>query len=301
MSELILTVLAIAGLQADSAALRRLAAERDSLEQTYQAALRAAGDQHPLDTLATDGLVVVVPARFRRAFGAALGEVAPAWLSLFEQVPPVLTIATRGSFVEGDLTLVGSRAAGAPTFGFSRLGYRLEVTPAAARRMLWTVLAGYLDTEADSALLRWTPGVLPRLELVPDGDVAYQLATAPGASSAACRRGNRAQCAVALGLEGPLAAKELPRGTRAALLAWALEAGGAGAWSRLVAHPDEPIALRLAAAARRPDGAAVVADWLDAVGAARSGAEFAGTGGWVAGTGWLLIASLAVAGLRRRP
>jgi hypothetical protein len=154
--------------------------------------------------------------------------------------------------------------------------------------------------QADSALSAWLiVPVVPTSDLFDQESLAYQWATAGGLASRACRARTQSSCLEALGIDGAVS-KEFTPQIRSAILAAAIDAGGAGAWTRLMRAAGLPLSERLRAAAGR-DVETVVAEWTGRLREARREAGLDHPTRWLAGMAWtVLVAAGVVAGAARR-
>lgn len=278
-----------------AAALPEPAAARFGLDSLAEALrIARAGLEAPdfrlSDTLVSGRLTILTTVRERAVLAAVLPEAARAWSRQFAAEAPAVRIEVHGGGWGPARTLTGRFDGDSTVLAAEHVGLRLQATgaEAAARRALGSVLGQLLIERADPALRDWLV-VGPPLLLAgpPPDELAYQLATAAGPASRACRGGDRPACRMAFGLE-PAAAKELPLAARGALVRQALDAGGPGAWSRLTAEPDRPLEDRLASAAGRTSDA-LIEDVLQAVEGDGHQGPAADLGRWALAVVWLLL------------
>ncbi len=294
-----LTVLQVAGPGGPSRAV--LAHQLDSVRSTYGRVLQAqerALPWRPSDTVRAGALVVALPARVRRRFEPAIGQVSLEWQRLFGAVAPRVILSIGANRESARLQVVARNSAGGPIVGASADDVDRWSNGRTVRRVLWQALGGVLLARADSALAAWLPiAAWPLPDLYSDDDLAYQFVSSAGIQARACREGRRDHCGEALGLEGPVTG-ELTIEIRNAVLASAVGRRGDGAWSLLEASRSLPLRARLESVAGEPVGA-LVAEWQSALDARRQAAGSEESWRFLAGCAWGLALMGLALGLRR--
>jgi len=271
----------------------------DSLTLEAQAA-RAASESAGgslTDTLVNGPLTLLTTRVERRVFADILPEASRAWSGLFAGPAPEVWLEVRGGPWGPARTLVGRHREDTAFRAATHLGVRLRGPDpeSFARRVVGEVLGQLLLDRADPGLRDWLVfGPTPIGQPAGAEELSYQLATSVAPATRACRDGDRSRCPAAFGLDGGTT-KELSLAARGALVRAALDAGGPGAWDRLLAQPDRSMSDRLAAAAGRPPE--VLIDRLMARARAdRSGGPGADPLRWWVAAGWLALALGVVAG-----
>ncbi len=269
-------------------------AYRESVHREDRAELRRA-----TDTLVAGPLTVALPPKYRGWFAPALPRVAEQWSRLLGVNPPAVLISVWGHEGPSIVQARWSDGGTEPRVGTSVFDSRGRDASPDVYRSLWAALAAGLSGTADSALRNWLPVAMkPLPELYDDDELAYQWAVGRGSASRACRSGQGGRCAAALGLESSND-KELTLAIRGAVLARALDLGGAGAWRKLIATTGQPLTVRIEAVAGIPVPDLVMA-WRAALMERRRRSGVEDSVRWGLGALWLVgIGLVALIGRRR--
>lgn len=302
MSELAVVALMMLQAAAQVPPQSVLARRVDSLTRAYRESVRREDRvelRRATDTMVAGPLTVALSPKYRARFARALPRVAADWSRLLGANPPSVGISVVSHDGLSILQARWSDVAIGPRAGTSVLDSRGKDATPDVYRSLWDALAAGLSGTADSALRGWLPVTIrPLPALYDDDELAYQWAVARGAASQACRSGQRARCAAALGLESS-SEKELTLAIRGAVLASALDRGGTGAWRKLIGTAGQPLTARMEAVAGipLPD---LVMNWQAALMERRRRSEVEDSVRWSLGALWVVgIGLVALMGRRR--
>jgi hypothetical protein len=286
--------------------LSRRAVTMDSIRNVRRTTILAVT---PLDTVRAGSLTVV-------ALLAALGEAAAVAESAWAVIAP--TYGRSADALAGQIFVLSF-----PGQNHSTPVGPGEIAVGAAETNPWSLVnaaAAFMTTMADSALETWEGGtfVPTPLNQVRWDFLYIELVTSPWHRVQECYRDRLPSCRLALGLDGRDSAAArwydaedlrpsagpvptpFSDGARMSLLAFAIDRGGRGAYDRLIAGRGNPMAVRLAAAARlSPDS--LITAWREQVLSARPRTVALTTrSAWTAVCWCFLLAVLALRSSRWR-